>query len=430
MSSTHTTDTIVLIATFSYNCAQKIILESSRMRKLHADIIIIGGGIAGLWSLNILQQAGYKVILLENQAIGSGQTIKSQGIIHGGLKYALHGILTNEANALANMPKLWSKCLQGLGEIDLSSVSVHSEYQYIWSNGNLSSKVSNFFASKALSNNSQALAAHTRPDIFQHQAFKGTVYQLNEIVLNIPSLLAALVSPYWQHCIQPDNHEYQFKLNAQGAIDNLVINIGSEPLALCAQHYLFAAGSGNQQLIAQVHKTNNIHMQHRPLHMVVLKNKCLPKIYGHCITTNTIPRITITTHTAKDNETIWYLGGQIAETGLEKDQNTQIAYAQQELTNLFPWVDLKNATWSSFFINRAEAKQKFAKKPEGIDINTYQNFSIGWPTKLALAPVFARKILEQLKINNIVPLNNYLSLANNLIRPKIAPTIWDQLLCS
>ena len=55
---------------------------------LQTDIAIIGGGVAGLWALNLLRQRGYSTVLFEQDALGSDQTIGSQGIIHGGIKYA------------------------------------------------------------------------------------------------------------------------------------------------------------------------------------------------------------------------------------------------------------------------------------------------------------------------------------------------------
>ena len=63
-------------------------MESS---PLSLDVLILGGGAAGLWLLDELHQAGYRVLLLETESHGLGQTISSQGIIHGGLKYALRG---------------------------------------------------------------------------------------------------------------------------------------------------------------------------------------------------------------------------------------------------------------------------------------------------------------------------------------------------
>ena len=59
---------------------------------LRVDIAIIGGGIAGLWMLSRLRKRGYSALLIESEALGSGQTICSQGIIHGGVKYSLQGL--------------------------------------------------------------------------------------------------------------------------------------------------------------------------------------------------------------------------------------------------------------------------------------------------------------------------------------------------
>ena len=67
--------------------------------EVRVDVIVFGGGIAGLWTLARLQQAGYKAVLLESQALGAGQTRYAQGIIHGGTKYALTGKLTASSEA-------------------------------------------------------------------------------------------------------------------------------------------------------------------------------------------------------------------------------------------------------------------------------------------------------------------------------------------
>jgi glycerol-3-phosphate dehydrogenase len=60
---------------------------------LHIDIAIIGGGVAGLWALNQLRNRGFSAVLFEQEALGGYQTMASQGMIHGGIKYALGGRL-------------------------------------------------------------------------------------------------------------------------------------------------------------------------------------------------------------------------------------------------------------------------------------------------------------------------------------------------
>ena len=85
------------------------------------DVLIIGAGIAGLWTFNHLKSLGYDVLLLEKQSIGCGQTIAAQGIIHSGLKFSLAGKVNTLAKTISAMPDRWRDALQGNGQVDLSA---------------------------------------------------------------------------------------------------------------------------------------------------------------------------------------------------------------------------------------------------------------------------------------------------------------------
>ena len=75
-------------------------MQAPEPPQLHIDILIFGGGIAGLWTLARLRKEGYSCLLLESNSLGAGQTIASQGIIHGGIKYALTGQASAASKAL------------------------------------------------------------------------------------------------------------------------------------------------------------------------------------------------------------------------------------------------------------------------------------------------------------------------------------------
>ncbi len=93
---------------------------------MQVDVLIFGGGAAGLWLLDELARRGDRVLLLEAARLGAGQTIASQGIIHGGLKYTLQGALTPSAVQIREMPGLWRDCLAGRRLPDLRNVRLRA----------------------------------------------------------------------------------------------------------------------------------------------------------------------------------------------------------------------------------------------------------------------------------------------------------------
>src|SRR5262245_24309151 len=96
------------------------------------DVLVFGGGSAGLWTLDLLSRQGVSAILLEAGELGQGQTVASQGIIHGGLKYTLQGLLTASAASISEMPGLWRDCLEGRREPHLTATRVRSPHCHLW----------------------------------------------------------------------------------------------------------------------------------------------------------------------------------------------------------------------------------------------------------------------------------------------------------
>ena len=100
---------------------------------MRLDVVVFGGGAAGLWCLDRLRRAGYHAILLERQALGSGQTVQAQGIIHGGGKYALRGVRDFAAvRATSLMPERWRRSIAGELQPDLSGTRVLSDRCHLW----------------------------------------------------------------------------------------------------------------------------------------------------------------------------------------------------------------------------------------------------------------------------------------------------------
>lgn len=374
------------------------------MKSVEADIVIIGGGIAGLWLLNRLRQQKYSVVLLESDSLGGGQTHKSQGIIHGGMKYAATGF-SKAAHEIADMPSIWASCLKGDGEINLKNVPLLASQQYLWSPHNLTGKVAGFLASFAMNAKVSSLSYDNYPEIFATPKFNGDVYKLPEMVVDVHALICELVKPH-QDAIFKVNpiREEDIHIDASGWVSGLDIYIqSSRMLQIKAQRYVFTAGVGNEILFNKF-KLPIVATQRRPLHMVYAKFAQQYPLYGHCLNMSSTPRLTITTHHARDGKTVWYLGGHLAEAGVSKSAKEQILIAKDELQVLFPWMDFTETEFGACRIDRAEPLQPNGGRPDTCVSKVMQNVVAAWPTKLALAPRLASEILELFQQQQIKPL--------------------------
>ncbi|MFI8381597.1 NAD(P)/FAD-dependent oxidoreductase [Pseudomonas sp. NPDC079086] len=385
---------------------------------LSTDVLIVGGGIAGLWLNARLRRLGFATVLVENARLGGGQSVKSQGIIHGGAKYALHGALTGASEAIADMPRRWREALAGNGELDLAGVRLLSDAHYLWSPGSLAGNITSFFASKAVRGRVDQVKGEQLPPALQHPKFKGKVYRLAELVLDVPSLISRLSELAGDGLLAAEHIE---PLQENGELAGLIVD-GRE---IRAQRVILSAGRGNAELLSAL-GLNQPAQQLRPLHMALVKGPTLKPLYAHCLGGGPKPRVTITTHPAADGQWVWYLGGDLAEAdGVARDESAQIQAAQKELAELLPWVDLSAAQWATLRVERAEPAQSGLVRPDNAFLHEQDKLLVGWPTKLALAPDFADRVLAAFSRDGIQPAQH--APLPELPRPTVAPPAWEEL---
>lgn len=390
------------------------------MKTVKIDLLIVGGGIAGLWLLNRAIKDGLNAVLLEKDTLGGGQTIRSQGIIHGGTKYALNGVLTQASNTIKEMPQRWRDCLQGQGELDLSDVEILSDAHFMWSKGSLGSKMTTFFATKAFRGRVEEVAKEDRPAVFKDKAFKGSLYRLSELVLNVPTLIDALRKPVEDNIFKADLLEAETEIS-DGRIKSLVFpeqNLSIEP-----KQVVITSGEGFETLAEKL-EISQPEMQRRPLHMVMVKHDLKLPTFAHCIGTGSKPVATITTHPCDDGKQVWYLGGDVAETGVDRSREEQIKFARQAISKLLPWVDLDNAQWQTFHVDRAEPMQSSLVRPDSAFAQQVGNCIVAWPTKLALSPDLSDQVLPLCQRTEST---TDLSVLNAFPKPETAKPLWETM---
>lgn len=391
---------------------------------LDIDVVIIGGGVAGLWTLNLLRNRGYSAILFEANKLGSGQTIGSQGMIHGGIKYALGGAANASYESVSAMPAIWRDCLAGRGAVDLSHCLTLSDSAYLWSAGSAGSRLKGFLASKLLSGQVNALEPDDYPAPFRHPAFRGNVYRLPDPVLDVSSLVTTLADPHRDAIFSIDWQSSSLQRSDRKAIVELSVAT-VRPRCL-----VFTAGAGNEALVRSL-RARGPGMQRRPLQQVLVKHEYHEPLFGHCIGSKTSPRLTVSTHRASDGLPVWYLGGDLATAGATEEPDRLVKRARQELKTLLPWIDLGSSQWRTIKLDRAEPSQALSRHPgasfvEGVE--DLDNVIVAWPVKLTLAPRLGDQLLEMLRQRGVQPGNGPGTEAlDGLPRPEQASPYWDNV---
>ncbi|PQO30664.1 FAD-dependent oxidoreductase [Blastopirellula marina] len=392
------------------------------MEKVHVNALIIGGGATGLWLLDRLRREGRSALLVESKSLGTGQTIAAQGILHSGLKYSLQGLLTASAREAREMPAIWRKCLEGGSLPNLAQTQVRSQSFYLWGTNSASSKLGMWGARLGLQVTPQAVSPHNAPALLK--GCSGSIFSVAEQVISCESLLADLATTNQHHIVQvAEDQGTEIRLGSDGSVQSVVLNSPEgQQVEVIADWNVFAAGKGNAGL-REAAGLDPRKQQSRPLHMVMVRGG-LSEFYGHCVDGATT-RVSITSAKRSDGETVWQVGGKIAEDGISMDREGLISRAQAELLDTMPGISLDNALWSTYRVDRAEGVTMTGGRPDSFRMEKEGNTLTAWPTKLVLVPQLIQSLTSTV-CSTAACGSEELEKLNSWPRPQVATAPWDQ----
>lgn len=362
----------------------------------HADIVIIGAGIAGLWASNHLKSLGYDVLVLENDAIGGGQTLASQGIIHSGLKYAFAGKISSLAQSISAMPDLWRSALKGEGPVNLSAAKSNAESQILLvPNGIMGGLVQLALGVREIPKNEW-------PDEIKSSGFKGSAIYMDEPVLDIASVVRALAGDKRSvRSCHPERSEGSHGFEILRCAQNDKIILGDNQITF--KKLIITAASSNHEIAQELGHDTGLQTQKRPLLMGLLKPAPFP-LYAHLVGMSDKPVATITTHKRQDGSLVWYLGGGVAERAKEDNPQNVIDTAKAAFAKYLPNIDFSQVEWATLPIDRVEGKsEKDGWMPDTPTIHSAGNVLYCWPTKLTFAPMLSNRIVEILEKEGVGP---------------------------
>jgi glycerol-3-phosphate dehydrogenase len=359
------------------------------------DVVIFGGGCAGLWLLDALRRRGYRALLLESQSLGAGQTGLAQGILHSGLKYLFHSQNTTATESFQGVTSLWREALLGRAEPNLSAVQLRAQHGYLWRLDTVRSLLGMTLARHGLKTRPVPVPPHERPEILAR--CPGQVWRLDEQVIDPRSLIQAFAARNVGHIWWTSSQQVpRFRRHANGEVRSVCVVDGHQQreIEITTGCVLLAAGAGNESLRVLAGLPGDV-MQRRPLHVAMAIGR-LPQLNGHCVD-GTGTRVTITSETCDNGRTAWQLGGRISEVGTKLSSAALVELAESELKTVLPGISLSDCQWRTRCIDRAEAKTGRGNMPNGPQMLQDKNVFTLWPTKLVLAPLLPALVEKHIR---------------------------------
>lgn len=384
---------------------------------LTLDVAVVGGGITGLWLLNRLRHQGYSALLIEATRLGQGQSMLSQGLIHGNISYRLPPVTEPADLALdEQLLATWQACLSGTGDIDLSAVRRLSPCQYLW----LPPPRRRWWwpvqpALVAPPPGVVAVAADG-PVALQQPRFEGCLYRFEQPVLDCASLLGVLAEPQREVIVL---NQGAAMLSTDGTLT--LRTEEREPLVLRPRYCVFTAGTGNTALLWAP-------LRLRPLRMILVRGNDLPvDLYLHWLESGPWPRLTLTSHRDAAGRTVWYLGGQVAERGLQRRPQALLQEARQLLKRLLPQVALTGAQFALLPARRVETQPSQPENQRQRPLGVFQSGKLiaAWPTQLTQVPPVVDNVLKLLQKDKLRPSPADLGPLADWPRPKLADYPWE-----
>jgi glycine/D-amino acid oxidase-like deaminating enzyme len=357
------------------------------------DAVIFGGSASGLWILRQLAAAGRSALLIETDRLGAGQTSACQGIIHGGLKYTLNGQLSASARAIRSMPAVWRACIDGVRAPALGRGVLRADHCHLWHSGRALGHLGMIGARRGLRVAPVPLTPEERPQVLD--AVPGLVCRLDEQVVSPRRLVGALAAPVQNLLLRAAPDAVGVEHLADGGL-MLVLDparteaTGARPLLLRPRAVILAAGIGNAALRAKL-GLNRPLMQVRSVQMLLARGD-LPELNAHCVE-GASALVTITSDRDSAGRTIWQIGGGLSEDGVDLAADALVRHGRQVVGAALGGRALSGTEWSAYRADKAEVTTPGGQRPDDAFALREGRIITAWPTKLALVPRLAERVL-------------------------------------
>jgi glycine/D-amino acid oxidase-like deaminating enzyme len=364
---------------------------------IQPDVLIIGGGVQGLWLLNDLRRQGYSAVLLERRELGGGQTCHSHVYLHQGHLYREVRL----AEHLKGVTGLWAEWLR---EHPVRRAVMPSCFGFLGA-GDAQTRV-RLWSHPDLGLPYEAVPV---PPALEGGVIRHTL-QSPEICLEGQSLVEELSRPVepWISRIE-DVTDVRLDPKAERVTEVTAAMPGGTCLKFRPRALVLAAGAGNQALLDRATGGSRAlagrlrdQQQIRKGHMLVVSGPAeslgaLSGVFPHCGLFLVARR--------EGSEVTWLISDDrspllgFVEDWLEYDTRAWLPQVIAALRQVAPryFTSPERLRWGIYEAPKAEGRALgFVPGEERIEQFRIPNLWVLWPTKLTLAPKVGAEVLGQL----------------------------------
>lgn len=379
---------------------------------IDVDVVIIGGGIQGLWLLADLVEKGYSAVVLERMRPGYGQTGHSHVFLHQGHMYAaMQGVsdVLTRVTAVQKAHDLWKEALLPTGRLK-GLAPLTSNFYVGWTDPGKAGAFEEYCSATGIPYKE---IFHT-PLEFGTLAKMRKLYESKATCLQARELLGCLLNLRDLRKRVCCCDEVLIKTYSSSTIELVAKRGKANLLGVRSKAVVLAAGAGNERLLHNLSSNPNIVQRSQSTKQQTIKTFML--VIRHFddslpLVTGMFPEfggIFIVSRRDDLGRTVWLIGDkqrQLVPVPGEMtafDANSWFRRLKTELTKLFPQLmnNAENYEWGVYEATKAETFGIDKRFPEGgVFPGGYHLYKepdkpiwLTWPTLLTFAPLIADEI--------------------------------------
>lgn len=349
------------------------------------DVLVAGGGVAGVLTAAQLTTMGFRCLLVEPRAIAAEQSGHSHGYLHKG--YIYYRAERNLVRNLMNSRQIWDRYLSGSERVaadsDLSLVG--------FENDNVARLATGVWDGAGLSVNE--LGSEQWPN-FLNDSPLTRIYSTNEPSFDFTSVLSRIATnANGLTVIRGRVTRFGFSRKKCTSVE---CEIGGRVRKIRARYLVLACGGGNAKIILNTFGYFQAAPSTRTSFMLVVRGKPLPQLSLILPENQFYGLFMVSRKIAGDG--VWLASNYLSYSGHCTSRSvaarTWSIATLRTLDSLFPKLLRRGIRLGLYAAPKAELRRDPERLPEDKVVEHYgmTNVAAVWPTKLTLAPLITNEL--------------------------------------